>query len=85
MRHAGFVIGSRETMSDTEERKVVWRVRVKDRSSCHDGSSLIVASTHDGVSLAQGLNVNFIIGSMDNRNQKKEMRAVDVRIEDWSL
>lgn len=74
-RHKGFVIGS-----DRSANGLVWKVRIKDPTSDYDGKKLIVASVHDEITLAKGLNVSFIIGTIDGR-EAKEKRAVDVRLE----
>jgi hypothetical protein len=75
-RHRGFIVGS-----DAAEGRIVWKVRVKDSDSQYDGQKLVVASFHDGLHLARGLNVNFAVGTVDDTSGKKVLRAVDVRIE----
>lgn len=76
-RYKGFVIGC-----DPDPRGgIVWKVRVSDAESSCDGKKLIVASVHDNIALAQGLNVDFIIGTVDGRKKEKELRAVDVQLE----
>ena len=59
----------------------VWEVRVKDPGGDHNGKKLQVASIRDGITPAQGLNVTFIIGSVDNSRQEKELRAVDLCVD----
>ncbi|HSI21063.1 MAG TPA: hypothetical protein VLA04_05195 [Verrucomicrobiae bacterium] len=77
-RHAGFVIGSDQAQQG--DNVTVWKVRVKDPQSSFDGEKLVVASVHNGLSLAKGLNVHFAIGSVDGARGQKEPRAVDVRL-----
>jgi len=77
-RHSGFVIGSDTTPAGHE----VWKVRVKEPAGPYDGRKLIVASVNGGVALAQGLNVTFVIGTMDGSSGSPELRAVDVRIQE---
>lgn len=74
-RHRGYVAASDLTPTGT-----TWKVRVKDSTSNHDGRKLVVASVQDGIALAQGLNVDFIIGSIDGSKGEVLLRAVDVRI-----
>jgi len=76
-RHTGFVVGQ-----SAAREKPVWKVRVKDSQSEHDGQKFVVASTRGGFELAQGLNVNFLIGSLDGERGQKVLRAVDVCLED---
>jgi hypothetical protein len=72
-RHTGFVVAR-----DDRHGKTVWKVRVKNPQSEHDGEKFVVASTRNGFELAQGLNVNFLIGSLDGEQGEKVLRAVDV-------
>ncbi len=74
-RHTGFVIGR-----DDRNEKTVWKVRVKDSQSDQDGQKFVVASTRNDIQLAQGLNVNFLIGSLDGERGEKILRAVDVSL-----
>jgi hypothetical protein len=53
----GFVIGH-----DMVGRKKVWKVRVNDKTSELDGKKFKVASTHEGIILAKGLEVEFFLG-----------------------
>jgi hypothetical protein len=76
-RHQGFVLG----YDRGSDNHMVWKVRVKDSASRYDGQKLIVASTNNGLELARGLNVNFMIGTIDNSRNGKDLRAVDVRLE----
>ena len=57
------------------------RVCVKDPASPLNGRWFTVASTHGGLELAKGLNVTFVIGTIDDENGQKVPRAVDVRLE----
>jgi hypothetical protein len=70
-RHNGFVVGINGKSAT---------VRVKDQDSPFDGQKFVVASTHDNITLAQGLNVNFLIGTVDGQSQEKIPRAVDVSL-----
>jgi hypothetical protein len=76
-RHTGFVVGSDNAL----EGRTVWKVRVKDPTSPHDGQKLVVASVRGGMELARGLNVNFAIGTIDDQSGTKVLRAVDVCLE----
>jgi len=76
-RHKGYVVGSDATPSG----QLAWTVKVKDPNSPYDGQKLNVASSHKELTLARGLNVNFAIGTMDDREGNKVLRAVDVRLE----
>jgi hypothetical protein len=76
-RHRGYVVGSGQSPSG----QLVWTVKVKDPGSPFDGQKLNVASTHKELSLARGLNVDFAVGTMDDRGGNKILRAVDVRLE----
>jgi hypothetical protein len=73
-RCKGFVVGQDPTSGGT----TVWKVRVKDSTSPHDGEKLVVASVRNDIELAKGLNVNFLIGSVDGPKGQKVPRAVDV-------
>ncbi|MBU6323834.1 MAG: hypothetical protein KGI41_03650 [Patescibacteria group bacterium] len=75
-RHRGFVIGV-DVISGHE----VWKVRVNDSRSEHHGKKFSVASVNENVRLAKGLNVHFLIGTVDDEHGKKSPRAVDVRVE----
>jgi len=76
-RHKGFVVG----FDGASEGRTVWKVRVKDSESPHDGQKLIVASVSGRMELARGLNVNFAIGTIDDQSGTKVLRAVDVCLE----
>lgn len=76
-RHAGYVTGSERSKAG----HFFWTVRVKDTESPYNGQYLVVASIHKGLALARGLNVNFAIGTVDDREGKEVLRAVDVRLE----
>ena len=77
-RHRGFVIGS----DPGPKGQSVWKVRVKDPESAYDGEKFVVASVHDEMQLARGLNVNFVIGTVDDSSGTKTPRAIDVRVEE---
>lgn len=76
-RHKGYVMG----FDNGARGKRTWKVRVKDPTSPHDGKKFVVASTHGNLELAQGLNVNFAIGTVDDEEGQKVERAVDVRLD----
>ncbi len=74
-RHAGFIVGS------TRKGEIdYWTVRVKDDSSEFNGRKFEVLSVHDSVQLGRGLNITFLVGSVDSREQERILKAVDVRI-----
>lgn len=77
-RTKGFVIGFDNSV---QEGQVVWKVRVKDSNSQYNEQKLIVASVRGGLELAKGLNVHFVIGTMDDHSGSKVLRAVDVCLE----
>lgn len=79
-RHRGFIIGS----DASPEGRTVWKVRVKDPASTHDGQKLVVVSVRGGLELARGLNVHFAIGTVDDHSGVKVARAVDVKLESVS-
>ncbi len=74
-RHTGFVVGY-----TGQKEKGYWTVRVKDQASSYDRLKFVVASSHDDVTLARGLNVDFLIGSLDVSNGNRLLRAVDVKV-----
>lgn len=76
-RHKGYVVGR----DNNPEGQSVWKVRVKDADSSYNNQKLIVASVHGQLELAQGLNVNFAIGTVDDKSGQQAPRAVDVRLE----
>ena len=76
-RHKGFVVGS----DQNPEGHPVWKVKVKDTKSPFNGKKIVVASVHGGLTLARGLNVEFAIGTVDDTQGQKVVRAVDVRLE----
>lgn len=75
-RHRGYVIAGDKRL----DGKVIWKVRVKDTESEYDGEKLSVASVHGGIELTKGLNVSFLVGLMDYKDQKVKC-AVDVCLE----
>lgn len=74
-RVTGFIIANDGTSDNP-----LWKVRVRDDTSAYNGKKLIVASVHDNIQLAQGLNVTFLIGTIDGE-QGQELRAVDVQLQ----
>ena len=77
MRYRGYIVGS-ETRPGG---RLVWKVRIKEAGNPHDGQKFTVASIHGGLELARGLNVTFVLGTVDDETGEKVMRAVDVRLE----
>lgn len=73
-RHRGYVVGHDSNPSGS----IIWKVRVKDPADSRNGEKLVVASTRGNIELARGLNVEFIIGTIDGPNGQKISRAVDV-------
>ncbi len=76
-RHKGFIIG----FDSVAEGRSIWKVRVKDPASSHDGQKLVVASVRGGLELARGLNIHFVVGTIDDSSGTKVLRAVDVCLE----
>jgi len=76
-RYCGYVVGSRLS----PQGHFVWTVRVKHPGSPHDERKLVVASVQGEIALARGLNVNFVVGTVDDRSGDKVPRAVDVCLE----
>lgn len=76
-RVSGFVMANDGTPYDP-----LWKVRVKDSQSPYNGHKLTVASVHGDITLAQGLNVSFLIGSIDDKQGQSALRAVDVRLQE---
>lgn len=76
-RHRGYVIGSGKRRDET----IFWTVKVKDESDPNHGKKFVVVSVHDQLELAKGLDVNFVIGTMDDQNGQKVLRAVDVIVD----
>ncbi len=76
-RCRGFVVG----FDKNQNGQTVWKVRIKDDTSLLDGQKLAVASIHDNLELARGLNVTFVVGSVDDEHGLRVPRAVDVAIE----
>ena len=75
-RHNGFVVGADISRS----KKSIWKVRVNDDTSPHNGKKMIVASIRGDIELAQGLNVHFEIGTLAGTGGEDQLRAVDVRL-----
>jgi len=72
-RVSGFVVGH-----DTKEKGKVWKVRVKDQTSVHDGKKFEVASTHPGTELSQpSTDVTFRIEPLQVEGEFV-LKAVDV-------
>jgi hypothetical protein len=73
-RIRGYVLGSDEIQGAT-----VWKVRVKDETNKFDGRKFVVASVHDNFSLAEGLEVTFVLGQFQERGQAV-FKAIDVQL-----
>ena len=71
-RVKGFVVGH-----DKKGQMEVWKVRVKDQSSHHDGSKFEVASVHPGVELKPSTDVTFRIEPLQVEGEFV-LKAVDV-------
>ena len=76
-RHKGYVVAGDEG----RDGKRVWKVRVKDSQSSFNGKKFIVASIHENIELSKGLNVDFLVGSVDGSEGEKIDRAVDVALQ----
>ncbi len=71
-RVTGYVIGS-----DPTSDGLTWKVKVTDKESVFCGQKMIVASTQNGIALAQGLSVSFLIGVFQS-GQETYHKAIDV-------
>jgi len=76
-RVKGFVIGANQG----EAGNTIWKIRVRDPGSSFDGKKLPVASVRGNIELAKGLNVSFLIGTVDDQEHHPAYRAVDVQLE----
>lgn len=76
-RLLGYVVGC----DLSQNSKTVCKVRVKDPTSPYNGQKFIVASVRGGLELSQGLNVTFVLGTVDDPTGEKVTRAVDIRLE----
>lgn len=74
----GYVVAGDKKQTGDE---IVWKVRVQDETSPHNGKKLIVASVHNHIELARGLKVTFEIGCVDAPEGQPNLRAVDVRLQ----
>jgi hypothetical protein len=74
-RIRGFVVGF-DTHDESEKR--IWKVRVNQRGHPSDGRKFVVASTHQNIELAEGLEVAFMIGDFGPGG--KDQKAVDVML-----
>lgn len=74
-RELGYVLGS-----DMGKHGRVWKVRVNSPDSTYHGLKLIVASVRNSIELAVGLNVNFLVGEIDDEEGQPVPRAVDVQL-----
>lgn len=72
-RVKGYVLGQ-----DKADGVLLWKVRVTDEFSPFLGEKLFVASVKNNVSLAQGLEVDFIVGTFTGRNKEAYHKVVDV-------
>jgi hypothetical protein len=64
----------------SKQGKTVWKVRVNQPGSIFHKRKIIVASIHGDITLARGLNVSFILGSVNDSQGRPVLRAVDVNI-----
>ncbi len=74
-RHSGFVVGHTNTRHGG-----YWTVRVKEEGNPQNGKKFDVMSIADEVKLASGLNVTFLIGTVDGPQGQKIEKAVDVQL-----
>lgn len=70
----GFVVGF-DTYTEHEK---IWKVRVNQRGHPHQGKKFVVASTHNNIELAEGMEVDFFIGFFGPGG--KDQKAVDVML-----
>ena len=73
-RMRGFVVGF-DTRAENEK---IWKVRVNQRGHPLHGRKFSVASTHENIQLADGLEVAFLIGDFGPGG--KDQKAVDVML-----
>lgn len=74
-RIKGYIVGQ-----DNADGVPTWKVRVTDELSPFVGEKLFVASTHESVVLAQGVEVTFLVGAFAGRNKEIYHKALDVAI-----
>ncbi len=74
-RHNGFVVGK-----TTIDHRQYWTVRVKDGDSSYNGKKIKVLTLQEGLTLVAGLNVTFLVGTVDGPDETKVEKAFDVRI-----
>ncbi len=72
-RVKGYILGQ-----DLAEGVSTWKVRVTDESSPFLGEKLFVASVKNNITLAIGLEVDFIIGIFTGRNKETYNKVIDV-------
>lgn len=72
-RVRGYVLGQ-----DKADGVLLWKVRVTDEFSPFLGDKLFVASVRDNIFLAQGLEVDFIVGTFSGRNKETYYKVIDV-------
>ena len=58
-----------------------WRVRVCEPDSPYNQKVLSVASVKQGIQLGRGLNVTFVVGTVDQKS-RKVLKAVDLALEE---
>jgi hypothetical protein len=73
-RLLGFVIGY-DLVGDMK----VWKVRVQEKDHELNERKFAVASTHDEITLAQGLEVRFLLGTFQDCGRSVQ-KAVDVTL-----
>jgi hypothetical protein len=74
IRLQGFVIGSDRVGDDT-----VWKVRVNDETKKFHRRKFEVASVHEDIQLAKGLEVEFLLGNF-RKDGHPVQKAVDVTL-----
>lgn len=74
VRIIGYVVGA-----DKVQGKTIWKVRIKDETNEFNGKKYVVASVHDNIYLAKGLEVTFFLGQFQEDGQVVQ-RAVDVQL-----
>ncbi len=74
LRLQGFVVGSDRVGNDT-----VWKVRVNDENNKLHRRKFEVASVHEDIQLAKGLEVEFLLGNF-LKDGHSVQKAVDVTL-----
>ena len=74
VRLKGFVVGSDRVGNDT-----VWKVRVNDETNKFHGRKFEVASVHEDIRIAKGLEVEFLLSNF-RKDGHPGKKAVDVTL-----